>query len=60
MYKILNFYTKEEVSTDSFVFAGENEPWEIQMDIDEISKKLTKTILLKHHHVYLNIYHLCR
>ncbi len=29
MYKILNFYTKEEVSTDSFVFAGENEPWEI-------------------------------
>ncbi|WP_150465208.1 threonine synthase [Francisella sp. SYW-2] len=42
MYKILNFYTKEEVSTDSFVFAGENEPWEIQMNINEISKKINK------------------
>lgn len=60
MYKILNFYTKEEVSTDSFVFAGENEPWEIQMNINEISKKLTRIILLKPRHVYLSIYRLCR
>ncbi|MDE4946914.1 threonine synthase, partial [Francisella tularensis subsp. holarctica] len=42
MCKILNFYTKEDVSTDSFVFAGDNEPWEIQMNINEISKKINK------------------
>ncbi|GAB4224974.1 MAG: hypothetical protein Kow0076_7760 [Francisella sp.] len=42
MYKIVNFYTKEEVVPNSFVFTGENEPWEIQMDINEISKKINK------------------
>ena len=42
MYKIIDFYTKKEVYTDDFVFAGENSPWEIQMDIEKIRKKINK------------------
>ncbi|QLE79289.1 threonine synthase [Francisella sp. Scap27] len=42
MYKIIDFYTKEEVFTDSFVFAGEDRPWEIQMNMEMVRNKINK------------------
>ena len=40
MYKLIDFYSKEEVSTNDFVFAGEESPWDVQMDINEIKNKI--------------------
>lgn len=42
MYKIIDFYTKKEVSTNNFVFAGEDRPWEIQMDLKKVRSKINK------------------
>ena len=40
MYEIIDFKTKKTVHTDDFVFAGENSPWEINMDIEYIRNKI--------------------
>ncbi len=40
MYQLLDFKTKEIVTTDDFVFAGENTPWQVQMDLDHIRHKI--------------------
>ncbi|GGG00356.1 hypothetical protein GCM10010995_17090 [Cysteiniphilum litorale] len=40
MYQLLDFNTKDVVTTDDFVFAGETSPWEVQMDIEHIRRKI--------------------
>ncbi|APC96714.1 threonine synthase [Francisella frigiditurris] len=40
MYQIIDFITKEKVSTDDFVFAGESTPWEVQMDMVKVRSKI--------------------
>ena len=40
MYSLVDFKTKEPVTSDSFIFTGEKDPWEVVMDLDEVRKKL--------------------
>ena len=40
MYKIVDFVTKETVKPQGLVFTGDNGPWEIQMDLENIKSKI--------------------
>ena len=40
MYKLVDFKTKKPVESQNFVFTGQNEPWEVIMDFDEIRSKI--------------------
>jgi threonine synthase len=40
MYEIIDFKTKKSVHTNDFVFAGEDAPWEVNMDIEYIRNKI--------------------
>ncbi|MFT6836300.1 MAG: threonine synthase [Francisellaceae bacterium] len=40
MYEIIDFKTKKNVTTDDLVFAGEDSPWEVNMDIEYIRSKI--------------------
>ena len=36
MYAIVDFVTKALVQTNDFVFTGEANPWEVQMDLEQV------------------------
>lgn len=40
MYQLIDFQTKKPVSTDSFIYTGENGPWEVQMDLDYVRSRI--------------------
>ncbi len=40
MYFLQDFGTKERVAPENLVFTGEQGPWEVVMDLDEIRKKI--------------------
>jgi threonine synthase len=40
MYKIIDFLTKDEVQTDTLVFTGDKNPWEIVIDLDEVQRNV--------------------
>jgi threonine synthase len=41
MYQLVDFNTKQPVTTDDFVFTGDaDHPWEVQMNLDEVKNKL--------------------
>ncbi|MBK2125912.1 threonine synthase [Fangia hongkongensis] len=40
MYQLIDFKTKQTVTTDDFVFAGEDTPWEVKMDLEKIKRRI--------------------
>ncbi|MCF6765017.1 threonine synthase [Thiotrichales bacterium 19S3-7] len=40
MYHLIDFNSKKTVTTDDFVFAGENSPWQVEMDLERIKKQI--------------------
>lgn len=40
MYAIVDFVTKAPVQTNDFVFTGEANPWEVQMDLEQVKRQL--------------------
>ncbi|TNF69866.1 MAG: threonine synthase [Gammaproteobacteria bacterium] len=40
MYHLIDFNTKEKVTTDDFVFAGEDSPWQVEMDLQAIKQQI--------------------
>ena len=40
MYQVIDFKTKQPVSTADLVFAGDNTPWAVDMDIERIRNKV--------------------
>jgi threonine synthase len=40
MYQLIDFVTRKPVNSEGFIFAGENSPWEILMDLDLVKAKL--------------------
>jgi len=40
MYKLKDFKTGQEVKTEDFVFAGEKNPWEVEMDMSLVKQKI--------------------
>ncbi len=40
MYQLVNFRTKEPVSTDNLVFTGDEAPWEVIRDLSEVRSKI--------------------
>ncbi|HMO18030.1 MAG TPA: threonine synthase [Oligoflexia bacterium] len=40
MYQLVDFQTREQVSTESLVFTGEGRPWEVVMDLSLVRKKI--------------------
>lgn len=39
-YRVVDYLTKKEVSPDSFVFAGDKDPWEIVVDLEEVKSNI--------------------
>jgi threonine synthase len=40
MFTLVDFQTKEPVTTDTLVFTGVGRPWEVVMDLEEVKKKI--------------------
>lgn len=40
MYTLVDYGTKERVTTDSLVFTGQGRPWEVVMDLDQIRSRV--------------------
>lgn len=40
LFTLRDFVTKQEVSTDSFVFTGEHNPWEVVVDIEQVRSRI--------------------
>jgi threonine synthase len=38
MYQLIDFVTRKLVNPEGFVFAGEDSPWEILMDLDLVKE----------------------
>jgi threonine synthase len=40
LYKLVDFKTKEEVKAKNLVFTGEENPWEVIVDLEQVRKKI--------------------